>query len=220
MSTGLLPAAYSLYLMGLLTAFAVRTWVQVRRTGSTGFNGISGPPGSLPWSAGILFVLAAGITAPALVLTGVSSVPVGSLARAAAVTGVAVLLAGVLGTVGAQSGMGASWRIGVDQDESTDLVTTGVFAIVRNPIFTAMVTAQAGMTLVAPTPLAVSALVCLVLAVQLQARVIEEPYLHRVHRGAYSAYASRVGRFLPGIGRGIGGRSRRRPATGSSAAER
>ena len=112
--------------------------------------------------------------------------------------------------------MGASWRIGVDQAERTHLVSTGIFAVVRNPIFTAMVTAQTGMTLVAPTPLAVAALAALVLAVQLQVRVIEEPYLHRVHGAAYAAYTARVGRFLPGIGRG----TTRRPLATTPAAER
>jgi protein-S-isoprenylcysteine O-methyltransferase Ste14 len=34
--------------------------------------------------------------------------------------------------------MGASWRIGVDPSERTDLVTGGAFALVRNPIFSAM----------------------------------------------------------------------------------
>ena len=43
------------------------------------------------------------------------------------------------------------WRIGVDRRERTDLVTTGVFAHVRNPIVTAMVVAQLGIVLLVPT---------------------------------------------------------------------
>ena len=50
-------AALVLYVGGLGAAFGARTWAQVRRTGSPGFNGISGPPGSLNWWAGVLFVL-------------------------------------------------------------------------------------------------------------------------------------------------------------------
>jgi hypothetical protein len=41
-------------------------------------------------------------------------------------------------TVIAQFAMAESWRIGVDPNERTPLVTTGAFAMVRNPIFTAM----------------------------------------------------------------------------------
>jgi protein-S-isoprenylcysteine O-methyltransferase Ste14 len=97
--------------------------------------------------------------------------------------------------------MGASWRIGVDPAERTELVTTGVFAYVRNPIFTAMVAAQLGVALMVPTWLSVAALGALVVAVQLQVRAVEEPHLRRVHGAAYIEYASRTGRFLPGIGR-------------------
>ena len=32
-------------------------------------------------------------------------------------------------------------------------------------------------------------------------RLVEEPYLHRVHGTAYDRYAARTGRFLPWIGR-------------------
>ncbi|MFL5908785.1 MAG: methyltransferase family protein, partial [Solirubrobacterales bacterium] len=36
---------------------------------------------------------------------------------------------------------------------------------------------------------------------QLQVRFVEEPYLIRTHGDDYRAYASEVGRFVPGIGR-------------------
>lgn len=35
---------------------------------------------------------------------------------------------------------------------------------------------------------------------ELQVRFVEEPYLLRTH-ATYASYASRVGRFLPGLGR-------------------
>jgi protein-S-isoprenylcysteine O-methyltransferase Ste14 len=34
-------------------------------------------------------------------------------------------------------------------------------------------------------------------------RLVEEPYLERVHGEAYRAYAERTGRFVPRIGRVI-----------------
>jgi protein-S-isoprenylcysteine O-methyltransferase Ste14 len=34
-----------------------------------------------------------------------------------------------------------------------------------------------------------------------QVRLVEEPYLRRVHGCAYETYAARTGRFLPRIGR-------------------
>lgn len=196
-------AALGLYLVGLAGAFGLRTWLHARRTGSSGFHGISGKPGSLPWWAGVLFVgaLGLGVLAPVLDLAGVAGVPDGAPRGLVGGAGLLVMGVGVVAVLVAQGGMGASWRIGVDATERTDLVTGGVFGVVRNPVFTAMVATQVGYTLAVPTVVSLAALVCLVAAVQLQVRVLEEPYLHRLHGGAYRAYAARTGRFLPGLGR-------------------
>ncbi len=115
--------------------------------------------------------------------------------------GLGLMLLGAVAVLVAQGAMGTSWRIGVDEQERTSLVTGGVFAAVRNPVFTAMVVMQAATVLVVPTGLSLLALVCLVLGVELQVRVVEEPYLERTHGAVYRAYAARTGRFLPGIGR-------------------
>ena len=53
----------------------------------------------------------------------------------------------------------------------------------------------------APALVAALALGCLVAAVQIQVRVVEEPYLARTHGKPYLRYATSAGRFLPGIGR-------------------
>lgn len=192
--------ALVLYAAGLATAFGGRTWVHRRRTGSSGFHGISGPPGSLRWWAGMLFVLAVVLAgaAPILVLTDVSALP--EVPGAVAGTGLGLMLLGLAGVLGAQTAMGTSWRVGVSEAERTDLVTDWAFAVVRNPVFSAMVVAVAGLAAAVPTALSLTALGCLVAAVQLQVRVIEEPYLLRVHGADYGAYAARTGRFVPGVG--------------------
>ncbi|PSK93697.1 phospholipid methyltransferase [Murinocardiopsis flavida] len=100
-----------------------------------------------------------------------------------------------------QTAMGASWRIGVDDSEHTELVTGGVFALVRNPIFTAIGVLLGGMVAAVPSLLSVAALGVFVAAVQIQVRGVEEPYLRRTHPGGYPGYARRTGRFLPGVGR-------------------
>ena len=47
MMTDLAPAlALGLYWTGLVAAFGVRSWIHRARTGSTGFRGISGAPGT------------------------------------------------------------------------------------------------------------------------------------------------------------------------------
>lgn len=196
-------AALLLYLAGLAGAFGLRTWLHQRRTGSSGFHGISGRPGSSSWWAGVLFVLALilGVAAPVLALTGVAPAARTTLTDAAAAGGLVLLALGVATVLAAQSGMGMSWRIGVDEGECTDLVTGGIFGVVRNPVFTGMVVTQAGLALAVPTLVSAAALGSLVLAVELQVRALEEPYLARVHGAAYRAYVGRTGRFLPGLGR-------------------
>jgi protein-S-isoprenylcysteine O-methyltransferase Ste14 len=193
-------AALALYVLALVVLFGVRSWVQHRRTGSAGFHGISGTPADAGWWGGVLFVVAmiAGLVGPLLAVTG--TVPVDPPLALQSV-GLVVALVGFAATLAAQTGLGPSWRIGVDPAERTELVTTGVFALARNPIFTAMVTAQAGVVLMVPTWVSVAALVALLAAVQLQVRSVEEPYLAAVHGTEYADYAARAGRFVPGIGR-------------------
>lgn len=192
--------AYALY---LLLAFVLRTVIQLRRTGSSGFKGVSGRPGSPEWLAGVLFVVAllVGAAAPVLALAG-SVGPIEALDTTAAHTaGIVLFVAGLAVTLAAQFAMGSSWRIGVDHGERTDLVTGGPFALSRNPIFAAMIPTGLGLTLMVPSAVAIAGLAALVVALQLQVRVVEEPYLRATHGAAYEAYAARVGRFVPGVGR-------------------
>jgi len=192
--------AYALY---MALAFGLRTVIQLRRTGSSGFEGVSGRPGSAEWAAGVLFVVAVavGLAAPLLAVTSVVE-PIDALDTATVhVVGIVLFVAGLAGTLAAQVEMGESWRIGVDEHVTTEMVTDGAFAIVRNPIFAAMLPASAGLVLMVPSVVALAGLVALFVALELQVRVVEEPYLRRAHGAAYAAYAARVGRFLPGVGR-------------------
>ena len=110
-------------------------------------------------------------------------------------------IAGIAATLYAQHDMGQSWRIGVDPSETTTLVRHGVFARVRKPIFTAMLIFAAGITLMTPNPLALAAFLVLLVTIELQVRVVEEPYLNTAHGQAYRDYCETVGRFVPHIGR-------------------
>jgi protein-S-isoprenylcysteine O-methyltransferase Ste14 len=192
--------SYGVY---LALAFGLRTWLQLRRTGSSGFEGVSGRPGSAEWLAGILFgvALAIGIAAPVLALLDMVE-PVDAFDSAAVhVAGVSLFGIGLAGTLLAQAAMGSSWRIGVDERSRTELVTGGPFTIVRNPIFAAMLPASTGLALMVPSAVAFAGLAALFVALELQVRIVEEPYLLRTHGAEYSSYAARVGRFVPGLGR-------------------
>ncbi|MFV5997327.1 methyltransferase family protein [Streptomyces sp. NPDC056231] len=197
--------ALALFTGWAVTAFGIRAAIQARRTGDAGFRGISGRPGSASWWAGVLFVLAllGGAAAPLAALAGLPDLS-GTGALVWRWAGLVITVGGIAITLAAQSAMGASWRVGVDAGEQTALVTSGTFASVRNPVFTAMTVTAAGLALMVPNAVAVLALTALVAAIQLQVRIVEEPYLHATHGAAYTDYTARAGRFLPGIGRRTG----------------
>ena len=99
----------------------------------------------------------------------------------------------------AQAQMGASWRVGID-DRPTLLVTTGLFTLSRNPIFSGMFLTFAGVVLIAPAPWTLTGCVIALILVSLQVR-LEERNLVRMHGRAYTTYAARVGRFVPWLGK-------------------
>ena len=198
-------AAYALvgWLLFAALAFGLRSLVHWWQTGTSGFLGISGRPGSVEWLGGVGFTVAAllGPLAPALVLVGASATwpaldvpPVHTL-------GIVLYGVGVVATLWAQLAMGRSWRVGVRDDERTALVTVGPFRWIRNPIYTAMLLAVVGLALMVPTVVSALAVVALLAALELHVRAVEEPYLTRVHGPAYRDWGRRTGRFLPGVGR-------------------
>ena len=195
--------ALALFALFGALGFGWRSWAQRRRTGSSGFRGVSGRLGSAEWFAGVGFVVAllAAVVAPVLQLIDVVA-PVGVLhASWIQTAGIGIAVLGIAATVYAQLDMGDSWRIGVDPSETTTLVRSGVFGWVRNPIFTAMITFGFGIALVAPNPVAVAGFVLLVATIELQVRIVEEPYLLSKHGDTYRSYLANVGRFVPGVGR-------------------
>jgi len=186
--------------LGLEVAFGVfaiglRWWVYWRRTGGSPFRGGAGMNGVVA----VVALTAGLLVAPVLDLSDAAA----RIIHGAWVTGlgVAVAVLGVLVTVWAQFAMGDSWRIGVDDNERTDLVTTGPFRWVRNPIYTSMVVFAVGIALVVPNRAAFVTVAAVAAALEYHVRAVEEPYLERTHGGAYRRYASHAGRFLPGVGR-------------------
>ncbi len=194
--------ALVLFAVFALLGFGWRSWLQHRHTGSTGFRGVSGRVGSLEWFAGVGFVvaMAAAFIAPVLQLAGVVA-PLEILhSTGIQLAGIALAVVGIAATVYAQIDMGDSWRIGVDHGETTTLVRRGVFGLVRNPIFTAMLVFGCGIALITPNVVAIIGFVALVLTIEAQVRAVEEPYLVAKHGDVYRDYTAAVGRFVPGIG--------------------
>jgi protein-S-isoprenylcysteine O-methyltransferase Ste14 len=183
-------------------AFGLRTYLHRRRTGTTGFRvGAHRGAAEAVGAGGITVAAVASLVATVLALAGVLG-PIGLFDHDwLRWIGAAVALGGLILVLAAQTTMGASWRIGVDQAEVTDLVTAGLFSVTRNPIFLGMLIFWLGMAALVPSALSLVAFVVALLAVEAQVRLVEEPYLIRTHGAAYLAYASRTGRLLPGLGR-------------------
>ena len=196
-------AALALFVVMMVLAGALRTLIQRHRTGDSGNRRTLSPRGSLGWSAltvtdvGYLMVGVGGPLAHWLGLAPVSVLQHPPIH----VLGVVLAVLGILAAFGAQMAMGASWRIGVDQNERTPLVTSGPFRWVRNPIFTAVLVTFLGLVLMVPNLIALIGWGIALTGIQTQVLLIEEPHLHRAHGETYTRYAAKVGRFLPGLGR-------------------
>ena len=90
---------------------------------------------------------------------------------------------------------GKSFRVGIDQDHPDELVTTGIFAFSRNPIYVAFGLVLLGLFLVFSNWIL---LVYMVAAIWLFHRQVlrEEEYLRSHYGQQYSEYCDRVRRYL------------------------
>ena len=178
----------------LVVAFGVRTLVQLRTTADSGWR-IGRPHGGAELAARAGFVLALVLLVGSVIAAfaaGGSDAPV-----LVAAVGVGVCVGAIVLVFVAQLQMGASWRIGVDPGERTALVTDGVYRRVRNPIYTGMVAFAVGQAFVVPSAWSAAAVAALLVGVELQVRVVEEPYLVRVHGHGFTRWCATSGRFLP-----------------------
>lgn len=104
---------------------------------------------------------------------------------------------GIIITVIAQIQMGRSWRIGVDQGETTQLITSGLYAKSRNPIYFGILLYWIGIVMSTQHLLLwVCAILCW-LSIEVIVRKIEEPYLQNTHGTAFERYKTNTHRYLP-----------------------
>jgi len=131
-------------------------------------------------------------TPPLAVPAWARATPWLALRIVAAIAAVACLLA----TVSCWRRMGANWSMGIEESRRTELVTEGLFARVRHPIYALSIALMTLSVVVLPTwPMLVIAVVHIALMAMKAAN--EERYLERVHGDRYRAYCASTGRFLP-----------------------
>ena len=91
--------------------------------------------------------------------------------------------------------LGESFRVGIDQEHPDKLITTGLFAFSRNPIYVAFGLVLMGQFLVFPNWIP---LVYMVAAIGVIHRQVlrEEEFLREHYGQEYSDYCGRVRRYL------------------------
>ncbi len=109
--------------------------------------------------------------------------------------GVLFCLAGLLLMLWSLMSFRQSFRIGIDTDHPDSLITDGVFAFSRNPIYVAFAVILAGQFLISPNWIT---LIYIGGAAWLFHRQVlrEETYLARHYGQAYAAYCNRVRRYI------------------------
>lgn len=95
----------------------------------------------------------------------------------------------------AQRQMKQSWRIGIDFEHKTALVTSGLFAWSRNPIYLFLLIALTGLFLVMPNAVTFAVLFAAYLVLQITMRM-EEDFLTVQHGQAYLDYKANVRRLI------------------------
>ncbi|MPS73641.1 MAG: isoprenylcysteine carboxylmethyltransferase family protein [Chryseobacterium sp.] len=105
------------------------------------------------------------------------------------------MLWSLIWTIVAQNQMKNSWRIGIDNDMKTELVTSGLFSISRNPVFLGMIMSLLGLFFVTPNAFSLLFLILGYVLIQIQIR-LEEEFLYRQHGEKYLDYLIKVRRLI------------------------
>lgn len=92
--------------------------------------------------------------------------------------------------------MGKSWRMGIDPNEKTQLIVTGLYAYVRHPIYALQSLLLLASFIALPNLVMLIVMLIGIILLHWEARR-EERYLLRAHGAQYEQYLGRVGRFIP-----------------------
>jgi protein-S-isoprenylcysteine O-methyltransferase Ste14 len=88
-----------------------------------------------------------------------------------------------------------SWRIGIDEENETDLITKGLFRYSRNPIFLGVILSNLGLFLIIPNMGTLLVLTLSYFSIQIQIR-LEEDFLKKQFGTDYLIYCKSVRRWI------------------------
>ena len=95
----------------------------------------------------------------------------------------------------AQLQMKDSWRIGIDENNQTELITSGLFQFSRNPIFLGVILSNLGLFLVIPNLGTLLVFSLSYVSIQMQVR-LEEEFLKQQFENDYLEYCKKVRRWI------------------------
>lgn len=96
----------------------------------------------------------------------------------------------------AQRTMGTSWRVGIDKNEPTELITIGVFSLIRNPTYSGLFLMCIGSFLILPSTLLLTWNLIFLVMIEFQVRN-EEEFLIKSHGEKYRTYCFNTKRYIP-----------------------
>jgi protein-S-isoprenylcysteine O-methyltransferase Ste14 len=111
------------------------------------------------------------------------------------ITGIVLIHLSLIWIIIAQKQMSMSWRIGLDENIKTQLVTHGLFRWSRNPVFLGMIISTFGIFLIIPNAVTFFVACTSYIIIQIQIR-IEEQHLLNQHGQQYEQYKKRFEDFF------------------------
>jgi len=185
----------SLLAFVLLVALAAGRGWMLRRRGINAFLfGATDKSDFLLMPAVALFLYSILASAFGLPLPAVLKTPF-FIERAVSWLGLAVCAISLVWFALTLRSFGTSFRVGIDEHSADKLVTNGMFALSRNPIYVGFLAFFIGMLLIYP-----NVVMCVVFALLLAAiyrQILREEKFLRQHYGAeYVEYCRRVRRYL------------------------
>ena len=197
--------ALTLYLVFLVFAVGGRIALHYMLTGDHGIRTVKRDAPTIAKCASVLIFTSFVATFVLSCLNAIGTVqPQVDLGESANMFGAIISLAGIALMILSQYQMGAAWRFGVDRAEKTDLVTGGLYAFVRNPIYSGVFLFCIGLLVVLPHILMLFFIATAYLSIELQVRFVEEPHLRHLHGAAYEKYTDQTGRYFPSLTRKSG----------------
>jgi protein-S-isoprenylcysteine O-methyltransferase Ste14 len=112
--------------------------------------------------------------------------------------GFATGLVGLSFCLYAQIKMGSSWRVGIDERVTSELIMTGLYRLIRNPTYLGLFLLNVGVWFIWPTWTVFILNLLFIIFLEIQVRC-EEDYLNSIHGDIYDSYKKKTKRYFPFI---------------------